>query len=35
MKNIVMVLGVITVIALSTHPLIAMGPAMGGHGTDQ
>lgn len=32
MKNLVMLLGLITLIALSTHPVLAMGHGMGGHG---
>jgi len=32
MKDFVMVLGLITVIALSGHPVFAMGHGMGGHG---
>ena len=32
MKNLVMVLGLITVVALSSHPVFAMGHGMGGHG---
>jgi Spy/CpxP family protein refolding chaperone len=32
MKNLVMLLGLITVIALSAHPVLAIGHGMGGHG---
>lgn len=32
MKNLVIILGLITVIAISSHPVFAMGHGMGGHG---
>jgi Spy/CpxP family protein refolding chaperone len=32
MKNLVIVLGLITLMALSSHPVLAMGHGMGGHG---
>ncbi|MGD8227827.1 MAG: periplasmic heavy metal sensor [Desulfobacteraceae bacterium] len=32
MKTLVVVLGLITLIALSSHPVLAMGHGMGGHG---
>jgi Spy/CpxP family protein refolding chaperone len=33
MKNLLMLLGLITLIALSSHPVLAMGHGMGGHGS--